>query len=270
MDVGRDVLLKQEQFSSEDYALDRLNFLLAAEWVVVLAAMASVDWGVVRARGWERAVGLILIGLALFTIADGSRWMIAALCALIAVKLVLQPGLLRLGAAIAVIAVEFLPSHMTFVHSLWARVDALATHALLTAAGYPNVLSGASVALQGATSEIVVGAGCSTSTIVPGVISAFLVFALCWRAPLRTIWRGLAMAVGGSFIINVLRLALMAQSHDDYEYWHNGAGAAIMSLATAALAYYTAQWASRAGPSWGASRSAEGEFLSTQEGDHSA
>jgi hypothetical protein len=46
----------------------------------------------------------------------------------------------------------------------------------------------------------------------------------------RVHWRILAAMAAATVVLNTLRIALMAQSHSMYEYWHNGSGVSIVSF----------------------------------------
>lgn len=270
MDLGREAFRVLGQHPDTRVLLEGLDYLLLAEWVVILAVARRVDWAGVRATWWERVFGLMVAAWGLLSVAGNTRAPTMAMCGLIAAKFVLQPGARRIGAAIAIVGLQNLPSRLPVVHLASAHVDALAVHALLTAAGFPNNYHGTVVSLSGATMEIVITEGCATSMVAARVAAAFLVFALCWRAPVEKMARGLVLAIGGCFILNVLRLSLMAQSQEDFEYWHFGEGYSILSVAEAAIAFYAASWASRAGQAGGTFVSADGERWSKPGGADSA
>jgi hypothetical protein len=240
---------------------DGLDYLLLAEWVCIVATARKADWGAVDANRLERALGLALAAYGLFGVGGRSHWMTMAACGLIATKLALRPKARRLGAAIAIVGGQYVFGWPLFAswRAAVAQFDARTVHQLLAIAGQANDYSDSSVRLQGSAFAIKILAGCATSSVVSAVAAAFLIFSLCWRAPLAAVARGLAAAIGGCWIVNVLRLALMAQSEDDYRYWHNGGGTAIVSLAMAMIAYLTAAAVARAGapapPIWPNERS---------------
>jgi exosortase/archaeosortase family protein len=238
-----------------------LDYLLLAEWVCIVAAARKADWGAVDASRLERALGLALAAYGLFGVCGCSHWMTMAACGLIATKLASRPGARWLGAAIAIVGGQYVFGWPLFAswRAPFAQIDARAVHQLLAIAGQASDYSDSSVRLRGSAFAIRILAGCATSSVVSAVAAAFLIFSLCWRAPLAAVARGLAAAVGACWIVNVLRLALMAQSEDDYRYWHDGGGTAIVSLAMAVVAYLTAAAVARvnapAPPVWPNERS---------------
>jgi len=230
---------------------EHLDYLLLAEWVCLVAAARKAAWGAVGAGRLERALGLALAAYGLFGVAGRSHWLTMAACGLIAAKLAWRPGTRWLAAAIAIVGGQYIFGRPLFasLHAASAPVDAWAVHQMLAIAGQASDYSSSSVGLRGAAFAIEILPGCTTSSVVPAVAAAFLIFALCWRAPLAPVARGLTAAIGACWIVNVLRLSLMVQSEDDFHYWHSGGGTTIVSLAMAAIAYLIAATVARANAS---------------------
>ena len=243
MDVRRTIASAVMAQGSEGQALyDGLDYMLLAEWLVILAATKDVDWSRIKAGACERLFGLAVVATGLFGVTPTSHWLTMAICCAIAARLFVEPSARRLSAVLVIVASQYVLSQGPFVavHEVFAQADAWATHHLLTAADFANALDGTIVKLQGSSFAIVISPGCATTSILPRVGGAFLIFALCWRASVRSVVLGLVVTLGACLVLNLLRLSVMAMSPDDYQYWHNGGGRPIVSVTMTAIAYLTA------------------------------
>jgi len=78
---------------------------------------------------------------------------------------------------------------------------------------------------------IYVEAGCSAFHNITIAVLIWLALIKLERLQfLRSDWLVLATMIGTTIILNTIRIALMAQSPTMLEYWHDGAGVAIVSV----------------------------------------
>ncbi|MCW2283834.1 exosortase/archaeosortase family protein [Rhodoblastus acidophilus] len=245
MDVRRTAAFALNRFYDFGQALslvEGVNYLLLAEWIYIVSAAWKADWSAVK-PGWvERGLGLFVTLVALFGVAAAAHWPTIAVCILIAARLSFQPNLRWLGFCLVAVAVQnlFVRPELDSIHGAFAHLDAWITHHFLAATGFANDLRGVVLQLQGANFAIEVQPACATSGIIPAVLIAFFIFTLGRRISASSLALGAVVAVGACFVLNILRLSLMAQSEAYAHYWHEGEGTSILSLAMCVIAYWTA------------------------------
>ncbi len=228
---------------------DHINYLVIAEWLCVIDLARTLDWTSIRAHRFERAAGLAFALYASLFVAPMSHVLTALLGLAIALKLWTNQPLRGLALCIALISLQDAQSHGIFglsLNGLCASLDAYATHYFLEASGYANELVGNSIRLDGLTHSVGVISSCATTVTLFEVLAAFGVFALWQRADIdsRFYLRAAVLAVA-VFQANWLRIAVVAMSKSNYDYWHDGGGKPLISLAFVVLAFVLARSAAR-------------------------
>jgi len=136
--------------------------------------------------------------------------------------------------------------YLDFLHVGVGRLDAAVVAALYRAFGYAVGAHGDVIENAGEQFNIIVIAQCSSSYLLASISVAFIVTILFLRRDRRRPGLGwLCAAYFASVVLTELRLVLMAASHSGYEWWHNGPGYPILSLAPTVPVIYCALMASR-------------------------
>lgn len=229
-------------------AADFVNFLVLAEWWCLYEIARRVDWSKIHAGRPERLAGLAFAAYALFFVVLQSHVLTAALGVAIALRLALaSPEFRPVAIVVALISLQDAFGKEVFgysINALVADLDARGAHLMLFLAGFPIERSGNALHLIGTNHVIRVVPTCATTVALFEALTAFGVFAIWLRAELR--WR-LALLAGALvvavFQINWLRLSVVTLSKENYDYWHDGSGRAIIGMTYVVLAFFLAHLA---------------------------
>lgn len=157
----------------------------------------------------------------------------------------------RIALVLLALAFEiFWTSHYLDVfHVAVGRIDAHAVAAIYQAFGHGAIAHGNVIEDAGGLFGVVVVAGCSSSYTLASICLAFVVTAMFRQRNLRRSALGwLAAAYLASIVLTELRLMLTMDSAESYEWWHNGPGFPIYSLAVTASVAFFAIMATREAP----------------------
>lgn len=233
---------------------DGINFLVVAQWFCLFEIARRIDWSGVRATKFERLAGLALAFYAGFLVTPQSHILTAILGVWIAIKVGLTSRqALSLAIPLAMVSVQDVPSKEFGPYSLSGLVvpiDVFGAHSVLRLAGLAvKPIEGNVLRLVGEAHGVKVIASCSTAGAAFEALAAYCVFASWLRAAMdkRVLIFGLLLLVSIA-LINWVRIALTALSHDSYEFWHDGSGKAIISFSYLALSFLMAELAARARP----------------------
>ncbi len=253
MDLRR-VLAVAVARSQDDGVLrifDEVNFLVFAQWFCLIEIARRIDWSGVRASRLETLAGLTFAFCAGFLVTPQSHIFTAILGFWIAIKLArVSRQTWALAIPLALVSIQDVPSKEYWGYSLSALMvpfDVFGAHSLLRLAGYAvKPIDGTTVRLVDALHGIKVIPSCSTAGPAFESVAAYAVFAAWLRAAMgrRLVLCGLLLLVG-VMLINWVRLALTALSHDSYVFWHDGGGRAMVALSYLALSFLMAELAAR-------------------------
>lgn len=130
----------------------------------------------------------------------------------------------------------FLAGPFLWLHEAVGSLDAAILRGILTDLGYVALGFGPYVFLQDSAHGINVMGACSSSNVIGTVVVGYCVLVLARRGrliPQDASWLT-AILVSG-LLINWVRLTPMAISKEQHQFWHDGTGASLVSLALAAL-----------------------------------
>ena len=230
---------------------DELNFLVFAQWYCLFEIARRIDWLGVRASRLEMFAGLAFAFSAGFLVTPQSHILTAILGFWIAIKLArVSRQTWPLAIPLALVSIQDVPSKDFWGYSLSALMvplDVFGAHSLLSLAGYAvKPIDGSIIRLVGALHGIKVIPSCATAGPAFESLAAYAVFAAWLHAALgkRLVLCGLLLLVG-VMLINWMRLALTALSHDSYVFWHDGGGRAIIALSYMTLSFLMAELAAR-------------------------
>jgi hypothetical protein len=226
----------------------KIDFLMLAQWVVVLILARRADLSAVRLRRWEQVFGFAFALYALLVVEPVSHRFTLALCLVIAGRIAFHSELRRLSICLLLIGIE--PSVWVLIPSkfdeLCLLADAQAAHLLLLMGGYPALVQGTLVRLADASHAVRIAAACDTIRPLVPVVLAYNLFVLSSGARLhRRYFLGFASLVVLVICENWLRLSLMTLSYEDYRFWHDGQGASMIAMANALLPFAVAGLVSR-------------------------
>ncbi len=229
-----------------------VSYLLLAEWIYIIVAAWKLDWCEISVGKAERAFGLVVVLYALFGVVGTAHWPTMAVCFLLAARLMPYPNLRWLTLRLAAVACQNLSTRPELdpLHAISAYFDAWSVHHLLEAAGFANELHGTVLLTPNASFSLQIMPACATSSIVPAVLTAFLIF-LLGRRPSTTSMRcgdcrhrRLFHSQHAQAVVNGAvgeRRALLARRR----------GTSILSMLMCAIGYLTAS----AAASWDAAHS---------------
>ena len=225
---------------------ERVNYLTLAEWCVILAFAARSSLASFNAGKSGAAAGFAFALGALFFTDPRSLAPTAVLCLALAGRLATDRRQWPLCFCLVVMAAQWrLNMFVTGdVDRASIFLDVRGTRFLLLASGYATEIQGALLKMPGLNHVIEILPGCDTLRALPAAIGAYAIFATATarRLDARFILP-LAGLVSAIFISNWLRLAAMIWSREAFEYWHNGAGAALVSSGHATFAWGFARMA---------------------------
>jgi exosortase/archaeosortase family protein len=232
---------------------DEINFLVFAQWFCLVEIARRIDWSGVRATRLERFTGLALAFYGGVLVTPQSHILTAILGVWIAIKVgFTSRQAWSLAIPLALVSVQDVPSKEFGAYSLSALVvpiDVFGARSLLKLAGYAVQPINDPVLLRivGESHGVKVIPSCATAGPAFEALAALSVFASWRRAAVgrRLVICGLLLLLGVT-LINWVRLALTALSHDSYIFWHDGSGRAIIGLSYLALAFLLAELAARA------------------------
>jgi hypothetical protein len=228
------VVLLLGAFSAESVmaTLTRISVMPVIEWYVL--------FGLTRAHG-DRLISapLALGSLALIAMASlalpHQRVAFLAETILLLAAWFRTPGLRRIAIVLVLIALQ-LDQGMTPLHSVVSWFDSRLLELTAAAIGHPVSRVGNLIFSPNVPGGLLVLAGCaSTNLILPMALG--LAALLLSSKPHLTgrDWGWIAATVAAGFAINIARLIMMLPSHAAYEYWHEGDGAAVISVAGMAV-----------------------------------
>jgi hypothetical protein len=126
--------------------------------------------------------------------------------------------------------------YLDFFHSAVGRMDAHVVGTIHRALGHAMTVHGNIVENAANQFSIIVIAQCSSSYILAAMCLAFVVVALVrGREPRLSALGWLGAAYLASVALREVHLVLMASNRSNYEWWHNGPGYSIASLASTVL-----------------------------------
>ncbi len=220
-------------------ALQRIDALSVAEWLLILGLAYKADFSALKPRLAERVAGLALAGFALYGlfVAD-ALWRVPmiVLCVAVAVRLAFVRRLWPLAACLLLVSRQWINPMFRWLHELSIAVDAQATHLVLWLSGFPNQVHGAVLRLDGSAHAINILGGCNSLHELWPVVAAFGILVFATGKPLNNgMLTRLIVLVVAVFAINWLRLGIMALSLANYHYWHTGTGSSIIAAAYTVL-----------------------------------
>lgn len=166
-------------------------------------------------------IGLLLLGLVL--VRDRT-----------AVPAGRQVGLVMLALALETLWASRL---LSMVHVLTARMDAMVVASLFRLVGIQAVSHINVVENIDSGFSIVIWTYCASSMPLASFALGFLVMCLyLGRAPRRGDLVWLAMGFAASIVLTEIRLMLLGLDEASYEWWHNGPGVSVYSVAALGLA----------------------------------
>ena len=180
--------------------------------------------------------GLVFIGIH-------SHWY-AILCGcLIGVRLVVEPTMRFLSAALLVVSLQYFMTWGQFKQllAISAQIDAWSVDKLLRLFGSSTNAADTVVGLAGSNFAIDIGTACSSLFCAELVVSGYLVFTLCTRTRWQIIAKGVVIALAATYVVNMFRLSRMAVSRENYEFWHNDDGASIIGFVLVLIAFGLAE-----------------------------
>jgi hypothetical protein len=230
---------------------DEVNFLVFAQWFCLFEIARRIDWSGVRASRLETLAGLAFAFYAGFFFTPQSHILTAILGFWIAIKLArVSRQTWPLAIPLALVSIQDVPSKEFWGYSLSALIvhlDVFGAHSVLRLAGYAvKPIDGATIRLVDALHGIRVIPSCATAGPAFEALAAYAVFAAWLRAAMgrQLVLYGFLLLLG-VMLINWVRLALTALSHDSYVFWHDGGGRAIIALSYLALSFLMAELAAR-------------------------
>lgn len=154
----------------------------------------------------------------------------------------------RIALILMVFAFEIVwtSPYLNFLHVGVGRLDAHAVAAIYNAFGYAIGAHGNVIENTPQQFSVIVIGPCSSSYGLVSICLAFVVTALFRHRDLhRSVLPWLGAACLASVAITELRLILTVESEAKYEWWHNGPGYSIYSVAATALVAFFAIMATR-------------------------
>jgi hypothetical protein len=143
-------------------------------------------------------------------------------------------------SVICLLLVTFLPftsgGPFSVLHEKSAQLDAIIVAYFVKLTGHPVTISQTILMTPGADHGIDIYAGCASTVNLGLIVGTFLIIVMGRRGKLHgsdALW--LVFLLLGVFIINWLRLSAMLLTRGGYDYWHNGDGVSIVSLADTLL-----------------------------------
>ena len=141
-----------------------------------------------------------------------------------------MPDLRRVAVILVLIAVQ-LGEGTTPLHGLFSWIDAHLVTGLMTMIGQPVLRIGNLIRSHGLPDGLVVLAGCASSKLMLPMGTGLAVLLLTSHPRLTRIdWYWIGATLAAAIVMNVIRLALMLQSHADFLSWHEGSGASLVSV----------------------------------------
>ena len=121
---------------------------------------------------------------------------------------------------------------MTPLHGLVSWIDSRLLQGATALLGEPVTRIGNLIISATNPNGLLVLAGCASSNLIIPMTLGLIALLLSSKPRLTgTDYGWIAGTVAAGFIINIARLFMMLPSHAAYEYWHEGDGASIISVA---------------------------------------
>jgi hypothetical protein len=130
----------------------------------------------------------------------------------------------------------FMAGPFLWLHETVGSIDATVLRGMLQEWGYPALGIGPFVFLDGSVHGVNVMGTCSSSNVIGTIVAGYVIIVLGRRGhlvPQDALTLTLLLVAG--LLLNWLRIVPMALSREGHAYWHDGEGAALVSLAFAAI-----------------------------------
>jgi hypothetical protein len=206
----------------------RISVMPVVEWYMLFGLLRTFKNSTVPA---PLALGsLVLIALAPLVIIH-QRFAFLVETALLLILWMRTPGLRRIGLILLLIALQR-GQGMTPLHGLVSWIDARLVDLLMAAIGHPVSRIGNLLFAPGMPDGLLILGGCASSNLMIPMGLGFVALLLTSRARLvRIDYYCLAATLAAGAVINIVRLAFMLQGQAAYKSWHDGDGAAFVSVA---------------------------------------
>jgi hypothetical protein len=209
-------------------ALTRISVMPVIEWYVL--------FGLARGNGHRLISAPLALGsLAMIVLATlalpHQRVAFLAETILLFIVWFTTPGLRRIAIVLLLIALQ-LDQGMTPLHGLVSWADSRLLQLMVAILGEPVTRIGNLIISATNPNGLLVLAGCASSNLILPMTLGLVALLLSSKSRLTgKDWGWIAGTVVAGFAINIGRLFMMLPSHAAYEYWHEGDGAGIISVA---------------------------------------
>jgi hypothetical protein len=205
-----------------------ISVLPVVEWYALFGLIRGMTGPPVRA---ELAFGSLVIFVLGLTQLHHQRTAFLAEAILLFLLWARTPGLGRVSLIVLLIALQ-LGEGTPPLHGLFTWFDAQILPVVMDAIGQPVDRIGNLIRSPGLPDGLVLLAGCAGSNLMLPMAMGFLALVLTSHPKLSRIdWRWLGLVLAAAMVMNIVRLCLMLQSRADFESWHEGNGASLISVA---------------------------------------